>query len=38
MSRRRPPVEDFNHTTLTWIFMGLMIVAALAGIAGEVAR
>ncbi len=34
--RKRPPIEDFNHAPLTWLFAWLFIVAAIAGLVGEV--
>ena len=36
--RKRPPVEDFNQSALTWLFAWLFVVAAIAGLVGEVAR
>jgi hypothetical protein len=36
--RKRPPAEEPSHAIVTWLFAWLLIVAAIAGLIGEVAR
>jgi hypothetical protein len=38
MSRRRKALEDHSLSALTWLFTGLVVIAAIAGLLGEVAR
>ena len=38
MSRRRKALEDHSLSALTWLFTGLVVVAAIAGLLSEVAR
>jgi hypothetical protein len=36
--RKRPPADEPSHAIVTWLFAWLLIVAAIAGLIGEVAR
>ncbi|MFA5900029.1 MAG: hypothetical protein WC829_13065 [Hyphomicrobium sp.] len=38
MSRKKTQdLEDLSHGAITWFFVGLMIIAAIAGLLGQVA-
>ena len=37
MSRRKEPVvTDFSENAITWFFAGLLIIAAVAGLLGQI--
>lgn len=38
MSRKRTQALDsLNHSAITWFFVGLLMIAAIAGLLGQVA-
>lgn len=38
MSRRRTPaLESLSHSAVAWFFVGLLLIAAIAGLLGQVA-
>lgn len=36
--RRKTTLDDYSLSTLTWLFAWLVVIAAVAGLIGEVAR
>lgn len=39
MSRRRTQaIESLSHSAVTWFFVGLLMIAAIAGLLGQVAN
>jgi hypothetical protein len=36
MSRRKSPIVTYSENAITWFFAGLLIIAAVAGLLGQV--
>jgi hypothetical protein len=36
MSRRKSPINGHSENAITWFFTGLLIVAAVAGLLGQI--
>jgi hypothetical protein len=36
MSRRKSPITQHSENAITWFFAGLLIIAAVAGLFGQV--